>query len=777
MAVEQALLALVGAADTGAYQINQSLRFNSADSAYLNRTPAAGSNRRTFTLSFWIKKTGPLAAFNYGILGNYTDGSNSNEIYFNSQDRLLFYDNQSGTDYGYGWTLVFRDPSAWYHIAIVVDTTNATATDRLKLYVNGVRQTDVSLNYGDFPLNHQVRLLSDSYTHYIGRGYSPAEYGNYYLAEYSLIDGTALTPSSFGETDTITGAWIPKKYSGSYGTNGFYLKFESSGIGTDSSGNGNNWTANNFSTSGTGTDVMSDTPTNNWCTLNPLKLGANVTLGDGNLVATMTSTNVRWNGTIAMSPGSGKYYAEMTVTQSNGYGSIGLSSIDDPATGELSGYAGFNGNYKGSAYGSSYTTNDIIGIAYDAINGAVYFSKNGTWQNSGDPTSGSSATGAAESGLTGTYVFGGGIYGGSTGIYTLNFGQRSFSYTPPTGFKALNTANLPEPTIKKGNKYFDTVLWTGDGNNRTISGFNFSPDFVWTKSRSNAYSHKLYDAIRGAGKILGSNSTDAETTDTNTLSGFTSSGFSLGTDTGINGSGVTFVGWAWDANGAGSSNTAGTITSTVSANATAGFSIVTYTSPNNSADQTVGHGLGVKPSLIIVKNRDLTYNWDIYHSSLGYNASLIFTTATTRSGAFGAEPTSTVFTTKTGYTHNSTNKYVAYCFSEVAGYSKFGSYTGNGSSDGPFVYTGFRIAFLVVKTVDSAGEWYIEDNVRDTYNPATNALKANLADTDTNNSIYSVDYLSNGFKMRTSNTSYNWSNQKFIYMAFAELPFKYANAR
>jgi hypothetical protein len=271
---------LAGASGSGvsAYEIEQSLRFNSADSAYLNRTPAAGSNRQAFTLSFWVKKTGPLAAFNYGIIGNYTDGNNSNEIYFNNQDRLLFYDNQSGTDYGYGWTLVFRDPSAWYHIVIVLDTTNATAADRLKLYVNGVRQTDVSLNYGDFPLNYQVRLLSNSYTHYIGRGYSPAEYGNYYLAEYNLVDGTALDPSSFGEYDN-NGVWRPIEYTGSYGTNGFFLTFDPSatnGIGHDHSGNGNNFTPSGFTTSGTGTDVMSDTPTTNWAveqsqqsTLNP----------------------------------------------------------------------------------------------------------------------------------------------------------------------------------------------------------------------------------------------------------------------------------------------------------------------------------------------------------------------------------------------------------------------------------------------------------------------------------------------------------------------------
>jgi hypothetical protein len=361
--------------------------------------------------------------------------------------------------------------------------------------------------------------------------------------------------------------------------------------------------------------------------------------------------------------------------------------------------------------------------------------------------------------------------------YIINFGQTAFAYTPPTGYKALNTANLPEPTIKKGDKYFDTKLYTGTGGSQSLSGLGFQPDLVWIKARSTASSHGLYDAVRGVGKVLLSNSTSAEQNyGSYGVTSFNSAGFSVNDlpGYGVNDSGQTYAAWCWDANGAGSSNTAGTITSTVSANATAGFSIVTYTSPNSASDQTVGHGLGVKPSFIIVKNRDLTYNWDIYHASLGYNASLIFTTASTRSGAFGAEPTSTVFTTKTNYTHNSTNTYVAYCFSEVAGYSKFGSYTGNGSSDGPFVFCGFRPRWILLKST-SSGSWELYDTARDTYNQSEKTLEPNSSAVE--GSGYPIDVLSNGFKVRTSNSQINYSSYSYIFAAFSETAFKYSNAR
>ena len=741
-----------------AYQINQSLRFNSADSAYLNRTPASAGNRRVYTISLWFKR-GKLGETgkDQGLLTAVSSSGSNNEdgLFLVETNQIRFWIN-NGSDGDLLTSQLVRDPSAWYHIVAAIDTTQSTSSSRVKLYLNGVQITQ--FDYAVYPSQNYDSKINNTVPHTLGfvdDGGGSGDYFNGYLAEVNFIDGTALTPSSFGETDTITGAWIPKKYSGSYGTNGFYLKFESSGIGTDSSGNSNTWTANNFSTSGTGTDVMSDTPTNNWCTLNPLKLGANVTLGDGNLVATMTSTNVRWNGTIAMSPGSGKYYAEMTVTQSNGYGSIGLSSIDDPATGELSGYAGINGHYKGSAYGSSYTTNDIIGIAYDAINGAVYFSKNGTWQNSGDPTSGSSATGAAESGLTGTYVFGGGIYGGSTGIYTLNFGQRSFSYTPPTGFKALNTANLPEPTIKDGSDYFNTVLYTGNGTSQSLSA-GFASDLVWVKNRSTANSHQLTDSVRGNTNALASDLTIAEYTGEISLTG---SGFSVsGNANATNKSAETYVGWNWKEG------------------ATQGFDIVTFTATSTS--MTVNHSLGVTPDLIILKRRSSADDWYVNSSAFSTRTGNYLVLNSTQAIASSATTftgfSSTTVSFGSGFMTN-TATYVAYLWSEVAGYSKFGSYTGNGSSDGPFVFCGFRPRWILVKRTDSTGTWEMYDTARDTYNVMSADLAANLSDAEVSQARF--DALSNGFKNRITGAASNASGGTYIFAAFSETAFKYSNAR
>jgi hypothetical protein len=783
-----------------AYEIDQSLRFNSADSAYLNRTNSSSvTNNKIHTHSFWVKRSTLSDGSNYQSIigGNGPAGQNdafgwgSNTS--NAGDNLQLRPVSSGA-FALTTTQVFRDASAWYHIVLAIDTTQATDTNRVKLYVNGSQITAFSSasypaqNYV-FDWNTASRSTSIGSRSEVGS----SMYLNGYLTEINFIDGQQLTPSSFGETDPTTGAWIPKRYSGSYGTNGFYLKFaDNSGttsttLGKDSSGNSNNWTPNNFSvTAGAGNDVLSDSPTKNWCTLNPLKLGANVTLSDGNLVATITSPNVRWNGTIAMSPGSGKYYAEMTVTQSNGYNSIGLSSIDDPSTGELlNAYRGFDGTYNGTAYGNTYTTGDVIGIAYDAINGALYFSKNGTWQNSGDPTSGSTATGAAATGLTGTYVVGGGYYGGSTGIYTLNFGQRAFAYTPPTGYKALNTANLPEPTIKDGGKYFNTKLWTGDGaNSRALTGVGFQPEMVWIKSRSAGYSHQLFDAVRGAGgNSLQTNLTaaeGAEGTGNGYLSSFDSDGFTVATtanDTYVNESSVTYAAWCWDAGGAGSSNNAGTITSTVSANASAGFSIATYTG-NGTAGATVGHGLGVAPKMIIVKQRSGATDWQIGHQDIAWTKTLYFTTAaaTTETGAWNdTAPTSTVFSVGTSRANTSSATYVAYCFSEVAGYSKFGSYTGNGSSDGPFVFTGFKVAWLMWKRTDSTANWFLMDAARNTYNVVDKEIYPDRPDAE--NTFTDVDFLSNGFKLRASAADRNASGGTFVYAAFAELPFKYSPAR
>ncbi len=323
------------------------------------------------------------------------------------------------------------------------------------------------------------------------------------------------------------------------------------------------------------------------------------------------------------------------------------------------------------------------------------------------------------------------------------------------------------------------MTYTGTGASSQPLTVGFAPDFTWLKSRSGAYSHGLYDKIRGAQKWLGTNSSSAEQTYTGTLDSFDSNGVTVGNDLWNGANGSTYVAWNWKANGSGSTNTAGSITSTVSANTTSGFSVVTYTATGSNA--TVGHGLGAVPSMIIVKSRTLAGgHWTVYHSALGNTKGMLMNTtdsAYTNSGYWNnTTPTSTVFSIGTdGSVNQNTQNQVAYCFAEVAGYSKFGSYTGNGSTDGPFVFTGFRPAFVLTKRTDSTSDWQLMDDARDTFNVANKGLFPNISVAETTG--YNKDFLSNGFKIRDSGSSLNASGGTFIYMAFAESPFKTSLAR
>ena len=331
-------------------------------------------------------------------------------------------------------------------------------------------------------------------------------------------------------------------------------------------------------------------------------------------------------------------------------------------------------------------------------------------------------------------------------------------------------------TIDSPKKYFEAKTYTGTGSTQSITGLSFSPDFVWTKTRSTTFAHGLWDSVRGATKKLSSNSTDAEVTESG-LTAFNSDGFTLGSDAGANQNTGSYISWNWDANGAGSSNTQGTITSTVSANTTSGFSIVTRTGTGSVG--TVGHGLSAVPSMIITKKRSAVDNWGVYHKSLGATKYLCLNltdaSGTSSSPFNNTEPTSSVFTVGTGSTWNASSAtFVDYCFAEVKGYSKFGSYTGNGSTDGTFVYTGFKPAFLIVKRTDSAGyDWLTYDNKRQVeYNVIDDFLKPNLSDAETTgNANQSLDFLSNGIKFRGLGASSNASGGTYIGFAIAENPF------
>ena len=407
---------------------------------------------------------------------------------------------------------------------------------------------------------------------------------------------------------------------------------------------------------------------------------------------------------------------------------------------------------------------------------------------------------------SGTYVpfTGNGNSTAGSKIWTFNFGQDStfagattaggnqdangigdFKYAPPAGYLALCTANLPTPTIVDGSEHFNTVLYTGDGTaSHDISGVGFSPDFIWIKSRSNTYNHQLQNTVAGITKTLLSDATNAETP-TPRVNSVSSDGFNVYNSAQTNGNNSTFVAWNWKAGGTAVSNTDGSITSQVSANVDAGFSIVSYVG-NSTSGATIGHGLSSAPEMLILKNRDsASLSWPVYHAK---NTSapetdylyLNHTQATVDQIKFWNDtaPTSTVFSIGDSSTPNSNGAaYIAYCFHSVDGYSKVGSYTGNGSSDGPFVFTGFRPAWVMVKRTDSTADWYLYDAKRNAYNLVNGILQPNESDAEATSSNNSMDFTSNGFKLRGSGATINASGGTFIYLAFAESPFKYANAR
>ena len=338
------------------------------------------------------------------------------------------------------------------------------------------------------------------------------------------------------------------------------------------------------------------------------------------------------------------------------------------------------------------------------------------------------------------------------------------------------------PVINKPNQHFDVTTYTGNGGTQSITNAgSMQPDFVWIKGRSDAYAHRLADVVRGVGKEIFTNETSAETTNNagGYLTAFNSNGFSINSGAGVNNNASTYVAWQWKAGGTAVTNTNGSISSQVSANQTAGFSIVTYT--GTAANATVGHGLGVAPSMIITKNRDSSTAWWVYHASLGNTKYLVLNTtaaeATSSSAWNNTSPTSTVFSLGAANPSNA-NQDVAYCFAQIAGYSAFGSYTGNGSSDGPFIYTGFRPRFVLVKESSASGNnWVIYDTARDTYNECSKILYPNASNAEFDGSTVNLDILSNGFKPRDNWGGNNNSGNTYIYMAFAESPFKYALAR
>ena len=764
---------IAGASGAGGYSIDQSIRFNNDDSSYLTRTPSSAGNRRTYTYSVWLKRGDVEPGYNMGLLGS---GPNKdNRLYFRTNTALQFVDVTGGAvPFNIQTNAVLRDPSSWYHVVLAVDTTDSTASNRVKIYINGTLQT--SLATASYPTQNLDTRINTTDIHYISKivdSGGATEFDGY-MAEINFIDGQQLDPTSFGEVNSNTGQWIAKEYSGSYGTNGFYITGENSAdLGADYSGNNNDWTSSGLAAN----DQMSDSPTNNWCVLNSVSLASTATLSDGNLTLSNTSTGAT-TGTLA-TPSSGKWYFEIkfdsesaaTTAQSVGVVKAEEAYITGTNGGGIyfftTGLLRVEGVDTGS-WGSAWGVGDTIGVAIDLDANKIWFAINNTWQASGNPSAGTNPAASGFSSEPYVALIRNGNSSRTT-VWTANFGQNAFAYTPPTNFLALNTDNLPAPTIVDPSAYFQTTLYTGNGSTQEVNqseNSTFNPSCVWIKLRTIAANHELFDQVRGATKALWTNSTAAETTDAQKLQSFDSDGFTVGTNGNVNGSGYPFVAWQWNEG------------------ATPGFDIVSYS--GTGVNRTVAHNLGVKPGMFIVKQRGAAgTNWGVYHSAIGATKSLFLQSsgaAFTSAEYFNnTEPTSSVFTLGTNAQGNANGgTYIAYVFAPVEGFSAFGSYVGNGNADGPMVNLGFQPSFIMLKDSDNAQGWAMYDTKRGPFNPVAASgqiLFANLSSGSSGFSGNTIDIVSNGFKVRAAMLTANINNAVITYAAFAENPLKTANAR
>ena len=812
------------------YSIDQSLRFDSGNNTYLSKTFTTNADsNQIYTFSCWFKR-GELA--NPGIrnfISSINTGSGteqgSNHYGFYNYD-TLWYATENGGENAYS-KRVIKDPAAWSHFVVQYDTTQSIATDRLRIYLNGENipqgtENWVSAGFG-FPETPALNSVMTSMNqngrlNAIGAGINTSVnrfYFDGYLAEIIMLDGVTQDCTAFGEF--VNGVWMPKEYTGQFGTNGYRLDFADSGdIGKDVSGNNNDWTPSNLAA----TDVVSDSPTNSFCTLNPLTAGTYPTLKEGNLsIATVYSADL-CGITSTWFPTTGKWYWEVhNEGATSTYPYLGITdqrmtmtnatkgsfySVAWLRTGGVASMTGTN-TYMGTITTNtvtSWTNDDIIMFALDVDNRKLWIGKNGTWDGSGDPAAGTgedaswtedtgvspSFMGYASQGVNSVFNFGqdGTFAGNQTAQGNADEnGVGDFYYSPPSGFLAMATSNIEDGDIspnsaEQADDYFNTVLYTGTGATQSITGVGFQPDWTWVKRRAGVQEPSVTDSVRGVNAQLRPASTATESAQTDALTSFDADGFPLGADAtnrSYNYYTDAHVAWNWKAGGTAVSNTDGSITSSVSAAPDAGFSIVGFTSTGNT--ETVGHGLSQAPELYIRKSRTNAENWVNFFTVVDGTLDFMnLNTTNAASGSGASLPTSTVFSIGSGETNGETH--VCYCFHSVPGYQAVGKYVGNGSTDGTFVYTGFRPAWVMTKMSTNGSQWTIIDNTRNTYNAVDKGLVANTSAAEVTGSSSAtpfVDFVSNGFKIRSSQAQMNQSGDTFIYLAFAEQPFKYANAR
>ena len=839
-----------GGGDFYSHQIANSCRFIGASgndgTHYMKQVRGTPTNAKKCTISAWVKRS-LLGSKNQMFTGGGIYGSNDSWFGFLTANTFRLHQGyQASAPYVFPKLqsrAVFRDPSAWMHIVLAFDSTQSTAADRNKVYFNGVQYTDWVTDTTNATLNYDWVVNTSGYTLFVGSG--GASEGNSwypfdgYIAEYVFIDGTQYAATDFAET--VNGVWQPKDPSGlTFGNNGAYLKFESSGnLGNDSSGNNNDFAVTGVAAH----DQMLDSPTSsatdgnggNFMTYNGAYTGANNVLAEGNLQSTGSSAGNN-SGTFGML--TGKWYWECRAETVSAYaptfgiGQSGSGNTDgqyyiitwQTAAGQIYGGGGIPdemGTITVTSTGvTSLSSGDILSFWLDCDNRKLWIGKNGTIPNSGNVATGANPQASWATTPTDRYFtptcqnvssgagvlnagqnpsFNGALTGSAIGTANDKNGYGLFKYDPSgTDFIACCVANQPiadaiDPAQTDDNypqKLFSPILWTGSGSGdgvpktNTITGLGFKPDYVNIKERTNASAYALFDSSRGNTKLIAGNLAQAEVNQSAlpALVSFDTDGFKAQyPNTGnyyVNRQNKNYVAWCQRANGGTTStNSTGSLSVTQQVDPSGSFSISTYN--GDGGTDTIGHGLSSAPTLVIIKQRNGVNNWAVYAKGAGATKYAYLDT----DAAFGtaamwqntAPSSSLVYLGDNNEVNAGGRTYVAYCFADTEGDCKSGSYYGNANTDGTFVYTGFKPSFMMCKPL-VVGNWRIQDTKRSPFNVADKTLFPNHSNAEQSYYSDNIDILSNGFKMRASDSNYNQATT-FVYLAMAENPFKYSLAR
>ena len=775
---------------TDTYTVDKSVFFDDGDRRYLAKTfdsgdPTAtsnpgGSNSAKATISFWIKYCRSFGSGDQHIFSTANTAQTQRfMIYRNEQSAEDFFFinmNPGPKMFKAPVQSAFLSEQEWSNVVINVDLDNSTGADKIKMFVNGVQITSVDTTYQS--ASNSDYFLFANEDHFIGN-LAPASAGytafclDSYLAEMHVIDGHVKAPTDFGQVDTATNRWVAKDYKtnvNTYGNRGFYMAFDnasgtSDGVGTDSSGNGFNFTESFVSggSAWTSTDTVTDTPSKNFATLSSTRKSAG-TLSEGNLSydsGAASSTTLNCLATMPI-PSSGKWAVKIiNTTTGTNFGSVGvgyMGTTDTPVSTNVDSTTGTHGVYFSAGTtkingvsGPTLSTwkrpadgaNPFVELFFDRDANTLKSKVNGGSLETITPT-------LTEKQITFALV----AFAGSTGSqYEVDFGQKG--YTPSeSGFSTLNQDNLDDTASK-------ITSW------------------AWIKNQDANDNHMLFDRVRGIGEDIHSNSTNAEATNANTVQRFLQRGVQIGNDAEVNTANESYTLWQWllgDSATTGSTNSEGSLNTSVIAADAGHFSVVSWTMSDPAGAKTLGHGLPGPPELIIIKNRtDAGTNWPVYAEVAG-NTKYQYLSTTAAAATFNmwqnTSPTSTVFSVSSNNeaSGSANDEMIAYCFRSVPGVCKVGSFTGNFSHDGPYIHLGFKPAWYMTKDVSTTSSWYIYDSG----NYPSNSLSVFHTLANTNNAggaaaANEQDFLSDGVKNRGQNNDTNASGSTFLYLAMAEI--------